>query len=280
MDTVARPRHRLALTAIVYGVLSAVVLGFAIATPVILRPRDLTWTIWLTFVAGQAPLVSAAAFHVRHPDAWRSSRTIALAFVGLAAASLTSATAGLLEALGDLSQSYAQIQTGFTLDSLALVPLEVGSALLWIGLRAARRQPSAARRSRLVRAIWVVVGIELALLLVLAVAVTIGAGWTGLWLGLEFVIVGGAIVTIAGLLATTLIGGGGAGERPAAGWWIGGIGWAIQIVSLPVAIAVTGAYPLSLMATGTCIFVAFALGLPEVEPSTAEVVERAPMSVG
>lgn len=269
MDIAAREQHRPGPATWIYIGLSIAVLVLA-AMPMVMQPRTDTalWIRWLGLVTSAAPVISAAAFHRRHPGAWRSARTIAIAFTVLAVASFMSAAGSLEGTIGDVNHSVEQVSTGAYLGAAAEIPQVVGALLLWIGLRRVRRRASRGRSLVLV-AVWIVLGIELALLAGLFVLYAIDGG-SGLILGLLALIVIGPLVLVPGLLATELVRGAQAGERPKAGWWAGGIGWAIELVATPLVIATEEVGSLGLAVAGACMIAAFAVGLPAIDEPPAD----------
>jgi hypothetical protein len=270
MEIAAQERHRLGLTAWIYVGLSIAVIGMA-AAPVVMRakPDVSPWIGWLLLVTTVAPVISAAAFHARHPGAWRSARTIAIAFAVLAFATVIGVVSGIQVAIGELKGSYDQVSGGNTLGGAAVIPQVVGGALLWAGLRRARRRPSRRGGWVLVGGVWIVVGIELALVSLLA-AWYVALGGDGWLFGLLVLILIGPSVVVQGLLATVLWRGARAGEQPNAAWWIGGIGWAMVLVATPVFVATQEAGSAGMAVAGACMVAAFALGLPAIDGRRSE----------
>jgi len=267
MGTVAHPRARPGPSGWVYVALTTVVLGVAIVVPLALRPPDLTPAIWVGFIISQTPLATAAAFHLRHPGAWRSAPLLAVGFVAYAAVALMGALGAVILAMADLRHDVGGLATADNLDFYALAPMVIGSFLLWIGLKRARRRPGPTGRRLVVRAVAAITAIEVAAVFALAAFSAAGGGTSGVTLALVLVLIFGSFAAAEGLLATTLVEGAQSGEQPNPAWWIAGFGWTIQLVGLPISFAMAGPFGLVVTANSICMVVAFALGLPAIETS-------------
>ncbi len=271
MDAVAQSRARPGFAAWIYVGLLTVVLGVAVVAPILLRPPDLTWSLWLGFVLGQAPLAAAAAFHIRHPGAWRSAPMIAVGFVGLAGTAVLGAIGGLMLAIADLRQDSGALATANNLALVEVLPFVVGSLFLWAGLRRARRKPAPTGQRWLIWILRAIVGIEMAAVVAVGAFAVLDGGWSGLALGLLIVLIVGSFALSQGLVAIALVRGALAGERPTLAWWLGGVAWTIEVIGLPVAIALPGVGGPVFLASPVCLIAAFALGLPELGEEAASV---------
>jgi hypothetical protein len=297
METAAEEsQRRLGITAWMYIALSIVILGVVAASEALrpTKPATIPFIGWLGLVTSAAPPVTAAAFHFNHPTAWKSVRLIAGAFVALSIAATLGAVSAIEFTVGDLTKVEARMRDAYVLNGLAAFPEYIGGLVLWFGLRRARRRPGRRWSWAITVAVWIVVGIALAHeATLLKFWIDMTGGYGGVW-GLMTIGFGVPPPIIAGLLATVLLRGAWAGERPTAGWSLAGIGPALVLVAgivYPALLFIRGptgmSYTVDIVigsvaaaAAGLCIIAAFIVGLPATTagPSGAvRPVELAPV---
>ena len=252
---------------------------------------DAALSLALSIARLMAMTLLGAALFLRHPDAWSRLRPVAFGVTGLAVAEALHVLAPVAQdvfgSTWDPSVGPPIVTASWVVGRTGAIVGIVGAAGLWVGLKAARRAPDPAG-TRAMLAVLLVVGLG-----ILAVGdarlLSLGLfdGDASVAIGNASALAIEAVQLVAWIaVASALVAGSRASERPAAAWLTGALAALaiaisqVQILSfLPAMDPTSGGYWLvtgsvSLVAAGGAVLLlmAFLLGLPE--PVATEAAAR------